>query len=66
MPKKGYKKPKQIVLLSPSPPKHRSGFVRKTISWSPQIELQDAINTANVNLDRMPDRIKRTPVSKVA
>ena len=54
MPKKGYKKPEQTVLLSPSPPKNRSSFVRKTVRWSPQVELQDAINTANVNLDRMP------------
>ena len=54
MPKKGYKKPKQIVLSSLSPLKNRSGFVRKAVRWSPQVELQDAINTANVNLDRMP------------
>ena len=63
MPKKGYEKPEQTVLLSPSPPKNLSGFVRKTVRWSPQVELQDAINTANVNLDRMP--VQRTPVSKV-
>ena len=62
MTKKGYKKPIQIVPLSPSPLKNVSSFVRKTVRWSPQVELQNAINTANVNLDRMP--VKRTPIPK--
>ena len=66
-------KTEQQVLSSPSQFKNQSGFVRK-VSWSPQVELQDAINTANVNLDRMPadlnpfsarKQCERTPVSKV-
>ena len=28
------------------------------------MELQDAIHTANVNLDKMPDLLSRTPVGK--
>ena len=74
MPKKGYKNHKQIDLSFPSPLKNRSSFVRKAVRWSPQVELQDAINTANINLDRMSDdpypfisrtKCDRTPVSKV-
>ena len=63
MTKKRGKKPVEIVPLSPSPLKNRSGFVRKTVRWSPQVELQNVINKANVSLS-MPN-LKRTPIPKV-
>ena len=64
MPKKGYKKPKPIVTSTPSPFRNRSGFIRRRVSFSPLVDLQDAIHTANVNLDKMPDLLARTPVGK--
>ena len=61
MPKKGLKKPKQIFTSPPSPLKTRSGLIRR-VSFLPLVDLQDVIHTVNVNLDKMPDKIPRTPV----
>ena len=63
MPKKGWKKPKQIFTSPPSPLKTRSGLIRR-VSFSPLVDLQNVINTASVNLDKMPDKIPRTPVGQ--
>ena len=54
MPKKGYKKPKQIVTNPPSPFKTRSGVIRR-VSFSPQVDLQNGINSASINLNKMPN-----------
>ena len=59
MPNKGYKKPPPIIPSSLSPTKTRSGHVR-SVRWSPQIELHNAISKASVNLDTMP--VKRSPI----
>ena len=69
MPKKGYKKAEQQVLSTPSPFKTRSGLVRN-VNWSPQVDLQNAIKTANETLKRMSDEAnpslaRTTPGSKV-
>ena len=64
MPPKGWKKPKQIVTTPPSPFKTRSGVIRR-VSFSPQVDLQNDIQTASSNLNKMPDRIPRTPVGQV-
>ena len=64
MPRKGCKKPKKIFTSPPSPLKTRSGFIRRRVSFSPLVDLQDAIHTANLNLDKMPDLLSRTPVGK--
>ena len=64
MPKKGYKKPKQSITTPPSPFKIRSGIIRR-VSFSPQVDLQNDIQTASSNLNKMPDRIPRTPVGQV-
>ena len=63
MPKKDWKKPKQIVTTPPSRFKTRSGVIRR-VSFSPQVDLQNDIHTASVNLDKMPDKIPRTPVGQ--
>ena len=57
MPKKGYKKPKPVNTSTPSPLRNRSGFIRRRVSFSPLVDLQDVIHTASVNLDKMPDAI---------
>ena len=71
MPKQGYKKAEQQVLSTaqPSPLKTRSGLVRN-VNCSPQVDLQNAIKTANENLKRMSDEANpslasTTPGSKV-
>ena len=64
MPKKGYEKPKQVFTSTPSTLRNRSGFIRRRVSLSPLVDLQDAIHTANVNLDKMPDLLSRTPVGQ--
>ena len=71
MPKQGYKKAEKQVLSTaqPSPLKTRSGLVRN-VNWSPQVDLQNAIKTANENLKRMSDEANpslacTTPGSKV-
>ena len=63
MPKKDWRKPKQIVTTPPSPFKTRSGAVRR-VSFSPQVDLQNDINSASINLNKMPDKIPRTPVGQ--
>ena len=62
MPPKGWKKPKPVITTPPSPYKTRSGVIRR-VSFSPQVDLQNDINSASVNLNKMPN-IQRTPVGK--
>ena len=64
MPRKDWKKPKQIFTSPPSPLKTRSGFIRR-VSFSPLVDLQDVIHTASVNLDKMPDLLPRTPPGQI-
>ena len=64
MPRKGWKKAKLIVTTPPSPLKTRSGFVRR-VSFSPLVVLQNVIQKASVNLDKMPDLLPRTPPGQV-
>ena len=62
MPPKGWRKPKPVVTAPPSPYKTRSGVIRQ-VKFSPQVDLQNDINSASVNLNKMPN-IQRTPVGK--
>ena len=64
MPRKGWKKAKLIVTTPPSPFKTRSGLVRR-VSFSPLVDLQNVIQKASVNLDKMPDLLPRTPPGQV-
>ena len=56
MPKRGYSKAdKQVLSTAPlSPFTTRSGLQRNVV-WSPQADLQDAINEADRNLRRMAE-----------
>ena len=63
MPLRGRKKVKPVNRAPPSPYKTRSGVVRQ-VKFSPQVDLQKNINSANVTLNTMP--CKRTPVGKIA
>ena len=65
MPRKGWKKPKQLVTTPPSPLKTRSGLVRR-VSFSPLVDLQNVIQKASVNLDKMPDLLPRTPPGQIS
>ena len=60
MPPKGWKKPKPVITTPPSPYKTRSGVIRQ-VKFSPQVDLQNDINSASVNLNKMPN-IQRAPV----
>ena len=62
MPPKGWRKPKPVVTAPPSPYKTRSSVIRQ-VKFSPQVDLQNDINSASVNLNKMPN-IQRTPVGK--
>ena len=62
MPPRGWRKPKPVVTAPPSPYKTRSGVIRQ-VKFSPQVDLQNDISSASVNLNKMPN-IQRTPVGK--
>ena len=71
MPKQGYKKAEKQVLSTTqlSPLTTRSGLQRN-VNWSPQVDLQIAIKTADENLRRMaeeanPSLASTTPSSKI-
>ena len=53
MPLRGRKKVKPVNTAPPSPYKTRSGVVRQ-VKFSPQVDLQKNINSANVPLNTMP------------
>ena len=63
MPLRGRRKVKPVNTAPPSPYKTRSGAIRQ-VKFSPQVDLQENITSANVTLNNMP--CKRTPVGKIA
>ena len=63
MPLRGRRKVKPVNTAPLSPYKTRSGAIRQ-VKFSPQVDLQENITSANVTLNNMP--CKRTPVGKIA
>ena len=63
MPLRGRRKVKPVNTAPLSPYKTRSGAIRQ-VKFSPQVDLQENITSANVILSNMP--CKRTPVGKIA
>ena len=62
MPLRGQRKVKPVNTAPLSPYKTRSGAIRQ-VKFSPQVDLQENITSANVILSNMPN-LQRTPVDK--